>query len=45
MNTNDAVEPDRAVIRVPTWAAVLASALVLTAAYGIYCYITGGNLR
>ena len=44
MNTNYAVEPDRVVIRVPTWVAVLASAVVLTVAYAIYCYITGGSL-
>jgi type VI protein secretion system component VasF len=45
MNTNNAVEPERVVIRVPTWVAVIASALVLTVAYAIYRYITGGNLR
>ncbi len=45
MNTNNAVEPDRDVIRVPTWVAVIASALVLMEAYAIYCYITGGSLH
>ena len=45
MNTNEAVEPNMNVIHVPTWVTVVASALVLTAAFAVYCYITGGSLH